>query len=130
MQSQSATTDATRNARLHHIMKCLKKKTATPIPDLHHPPHEATTAQDKANMDSDLRKCTFGDSQFFFEKIRYNVRESPKKISAVLLSFTSREKGESHDRNQKEAIQAGVARCLKQLSDWFKRTPSRFEMRV
>ena len=46
---QSDTTDATRNARLHHIMKCLKQKTATTIPDLHHPPHEATTAQDKAN---------------------------------------------------------------------------------
>ena len=81
-------------------------------------------------MDSDLRKCTFGDSQFFSEKMRYKVRKSPKKISAVLLSFTSREKGESHDRNQKEAVQAGVARCLKQSSDWFKRTPSRFEMRV
>ena len=58
---------------------------------------------------------------------------SPKKSEkhlASLLSLASREKGESHDRNQKEAVQAGVARYLKQSSDWFKRTPSRFKMRV
>ena len=63
---------------------------------------------------------------FFLE----NEVQSPKQISASLLAFASREKGESHDRNQKEAVQVGVAQCLKQSSDWFKRTPSRFEMRV
>ena len=67
---------------------------------------------------------------FFSEKMGYEVRKSSKKISAMLLSFASREKGESHDRSQKDVVQAGVARCLKQSSDWFKRTPSRFEMRV
>ena len=62
--------------------------------------------------------------------MRYKVRKSAKKISASLLTFASREKGESHDRNQKEAVQADVARCLKQSSDWFERALSRFEMRV
>ena len=40
------------------------------------------------------------------------MRKSPETISASLLSLASREKGESHDRNQKEAVQAGIARCL------------------
>ena len=64
---QSATTDATRNDRLHHIMKCLKQKTATPIPDLHHPPHKATTAQDKANM----------LNRFFIQQSEQSVADSP-----------------------------------------------------
>ena len=64
---QSATTDAIRNARLHRIMKCLKQKTATPIPDLHHPPHEATTAQDKANM----------LNRFFIQQSEHSVADSP-----------------------------------------------------
>ena len=64
---QSATTDTTHNARLHHIMKCLKQKTATPIPDLHHLPHEATTAQDKANM----------FNRFFIQQSEQSVTDSP-----------------------------------------------------
>ena len=53
---QSAATDTTHNARLHHIMKCLRQKSTTSIPDLHHPPpppthtHEATIAQEKTDM--------------------------------------------------------------------------------
>ena len=35
---QSTSTDTQRNTRLHHIMKCFKQKTTTPIPDLYHPP--------------------------------------------------------------------------------------------
>ena len=57
----------TRNARLHHIMKCLKQKTATPIPDLHHLPHEATTGQDKANM----------LNRFFTQQREQSVADSP-----------------------------------------------------
>ena len=48
-------------------MKCLKQKTATPIPDLHHPPHEATTAQDKANM----------LNRFFIQQSEHSVADSP-----------------------------------------------------
>ena len=67
---QSATTDATRNAHLHHIMKCLKRKTTTPIPNLHHPPHEATTAQDKANM----------LNRFFIQQSEQSVAHSPQQL--------------------------------------------------
>ena len=45
---------------------------------------------------------------FFLE----NEVQSPKKIWAMLLSLASRGMGESHDRNRKEAVQAGIARCL------------------
>ena len=63
--------------------------------------------------------------------MRYKVRKSPKKISASLFSFASREKGcKSWQKSEGSSSKAGVARCLKQSSDWFKRTPSRFEMRV
>ena len=61
--------------------------------------------------------------------MRCKARKSPKNLGLAAFAC-QQEKGESHDRNQKEAVQAGVARCLKQSSDWFKRTPSRFEMRV
>ena len=41
-------------------MKCFKQKTTTPIPDLYHPPHQASTTQDKANL---LKKFVIQQSQ-------------------------------------------------------------------
>ena len=65
---QSATTDATCSARLHRIWKWLKQKTATPIPDLYHSPHEATTAKDNASM----LNC------FFIQQSEQSVADSPR----------------------------------------------------
>ena len=63
--------------------------------------------------------------------MRYKVRNSPKKISASLLSFAIREiECKSWQESEGSSSKAGVARCLKKSSVLFKRTPSRFEMRV
>ena len=82
-------------------MKSLKQKTATPIPDLHHPPHEVTTAQDKANM----------LNRFFIQQSEHSVADSPPTtlpirtnpdISSTLHTITT--------------SPAGVESLLKQLN--------------
>ena len=64
---QSTSTDTQRNTRLHHIMKCFKQKTTTPIPDLYHPPHQASTTQDKANL----------LNNFFIQQSQQSITDSP-----------------------------------------------------
>ena len=64
---QSTSTDTQRNTRLHHIMKCFKQKTTTPIPDLYHPPHQASTTQDKANI----------LNNFFIQQSQQSITDSP-----------------------------------------------------
>ena len=48
-------------------MKCFKQKTSTPIPDLYHPPHQASTTQDKANI----------LNNFFIQQSQQSITDSP-----------------------------------------------------
>ena len=43
-------------------------------------------------MASDLRKCTFGDSRFFFEKMRYSTKKSEKNLGLAVFVCQQRKR--------------------------------------